>query len=93
MYKVFPKKEFTKSLSRLRAGKSWNERKIRSALRMLSSGDPLPAVFKDHRLKGDMSEYRECHVKHDLLLVYIRDESKKILFLFDIGTHDELFGR
>jgi mRNA interferase YafQ len=93
MYELFPDKKFTKSLDRLRAGKSWNEEKIRGALELLATGAPLPAVFNDHQLKGDMNIYRECHIKHDLLLMYIRDEQRKIVFLLHVGTHDDLFGK
>jgi len=30
----------------------------------------IEAKYKDHQLKGNMREFRECHIKPDLLLVY-----------------------
>jgi mRNA interferase YafQ len=93
MYKVLAKGKFVKSISRLRLSRSWNEAKMRATLDLLSSGAEFPAIFKDHQLQGELSEYRECHVKHDLLLVYSRDETSRTITLFDIGTHDDLFGR
>jgi mRNA interferase YafQ len=93
MYKILAKKEFMKSVSRLRAGKSWNEGKMRATLELLALGEPPPVIFRDHQLKAEMGEYRECHIKHDLLILYARDDERKIITLIDIGTHDDIFGR
>ena len=42
MYKILTKKEFMKSISRLSAGKSWNEKSVRILLQLLRSGIVLP---------------------------------------------------
>jgi len=55
----------------------------------LLNGNPLDARYKDHQLKGNLRELRECHIKPDLLLVY-RIENDT-LELVDIGSHSELF--
>ena len=34
---------------------------------------PLKPKYKDHPLTGNWNNYRECHVKPDLLLVYRKD--------------------
>ena len=31
---------------------------------------PLSAEWKDHKLNDDWKDFRECHVKGDLLLLY-----------------------
>ena len=93
MYKILAKGKFVKSISRLRSSKSWNEAKMRATLDMLAYGASFPAIFRDHQLQGELGEYRECHIKHDLLLIYSRDERNRIVTLFNIGTHDDLFGR
>jgi len=49
----------------------------------------LDQKYKDHQLKGSLKDFRECHIRPDLLLIYrVRDD---ILELVDIGTHSELF--
>ena len=93
MYQLFSTKQYEKSLGRLRQGKSWNEKSVRVLLQLLQSGIVLPATYQDHQLKGALELYRECHIKHDLLLLYKRNESNKSIKLLDIGTHDDLFGR
>ena len=49
----------------------------------------LEDKYKDHRLKGNMKDFRECHIKPDLLLVYMIEDN--VLKLVDIGSHSELF--
>ena len=49
----------------------------------------LTEKYKDHQLIGKLKEFRECHIKPDLLLIYlIEDDTLK---LADIGSHSELF--
>ena len=51
---------------------------------------PLPEKYRDHPLKGDLSDYCECYIKPDLLLIYaIRGQE---LHLARLGSHSELFG-
>ena len=55
----------------------------------LLNDEELETKYKDHQLKGNLKEFRECHIKPDLLLMYrINDD---VLELVDIGSHSELF--
>jgi mRNA interferase YafQ len=65
-------------------------KEVREVMTMLWMGDPLPAQYKDHDLKGDWGGYRECHVRGDFLLVY-QSTDRDVIFV-DLGTHSELFG-
>ena len=49
----------------------------------------LDAKFKDHELSGNWSNFRECHIKPDLLLIYKTSETE--LQLARLGSHSELF--
>ena len=57
----------------------------------LLNGEELPRKYKDHSLKGNLRDYRECHIKPDLLIVY--KINGDILELVDIGTHSYLFDK
>ena len=57
----------------------------------LSKGEVLEQKYNDHKLKGNYSEYRECHIKPDLLLIYKKKEDILILTYVDLGSHSELF--
>jgi len=56
-----------------------------------TNNTPLPKKYKDHKLKGNYSGYRECHIKPDWLLVYKKDKKNLILLLMRTGTHSGLF--
>jgi mRNA interferase YafQ len=66
--------------------------KLTITLDLLSSGQPMPEKYNDHPLKGEMKEYRECHIEPDWLLVYQIAEDKLILYASGTGTHSDLFG-
>ena len=50
---------------------------------------PLPEKYKDHRLKGSFSAYRDCHIEPDWLLIY-KPRPTEITFV-RTGTHSDLF--
>lgn len=52
---------------------------------------PLPEKNRDHDLTGNWVDYRECHLKPDLLLIYKKVDSE-VLRLARLGSHSELFG-
>ncbi|HEZ7193136.1 type II toxin-antitoxin system YafQ family toxin [Kingella negevensis] len=56
----------------------------------LINNQPMPEKFKDHELKGNLNNFRECHVKPDLLLLYTSDDDE--VHLARLGSHSELFG-
>ncbi|MFP6022020.1 type II toxin-antitoxin system YafQ family toxin [Helicobacter pylori] len=43
------------------------------------------------KLKGGLKDFRECHLKPDLLLVYQIKKQENTLFLVRLGSHNELF--
>ena len=55
----------------------------------LIAGESLAAKFQNHSLKGAYAGCRECHLKPDLLLVYILTPDE--LRLVRLGSHSELF--
>jgi len=57
----------------------------------LSRGESLPAKNYDHSLGGKFSEFRECHILPDWLLIYKIESDKLMLFLFRTGSHSDLF--
>jgi len=62
-----------------------------AVLALLLTDQPLPENNRDHALTGDWSDYRECHIKPDLLLIY-RKPNATTLRLARLGSHSALFG-
>ena len=57
----------------------------------LARREPLPPRNRDHALTGNLSDFRECHVEPDWLLLYQVFEYRLILSAVATGTHAELF--
>jgi len=93
MYEILQKKAFKRQLNKLASNKKFDAKALRDVIKMLQTGSRLPAKYKDHKLKGNMSIYRECHVKSDLLLKYYKDDKALVLVLVELGTHSQMFGK
>jgi mRNA interferase YafQ len=61
------------------------------SIALLADDKPLPDKNRDHALGGEWHDYRECHLKPDLLLIY-RKPDPDVLQLVRLGSHSELFG-
>lgn len=55
----------------------------------LASDEPLEPRHRDHALSNDWKDYRDCHVKPDLVLIY-RLMGDDRLILVRLGSHSEL---
>ncbi len=64
---------------------------LQSILDFLLEGKPLAERHRDHPLKGDYVHHRECHIQPDWLLIYQKDDARRILKLVRTGTHSDLF--
>ena len=47
--------------------------------------------MKSHKLTGNYKDNWECHIKPDLLIIWIQIESPKVITLVRIGLHSDLF--
>ena len=58
----------------------------------LSTDQPLPVRYRDHVLTGQYAGHRECHLKADVLLIYMKMKpDEHALDLVRLGPHSELF--
>jgi len=62
---------------------------IEQTVECLAAGEPLEKKLRDHPLKGGYAGCRECHLKPDLLLIYVQGSDE--LRLVRLGRHSELF--
>jgi len=63
-------------------------------IEQLAQDIPLPPNWNDHPLKGNLKNFRECHIggSGDWLLIYEKKETTMILYLLGTGSHSDLFG-
>jgi len=81
------KKDFKRVSKRQRGAEV--EGLLREALSYLLNDRPLPAKYKDHPLTGDWIDFRDCHLRPDLVLIY-RLEGNEVLQLTRLGSHSDL---
>ena len=60
-------------------------------VRQLAEGKSLDPKHKDHQRSGNYKAYRECHIQFDWILVYRIVKNRCELYLFDTGTHEDVF--
>jgi mRNA interferase YafQ len=86
-YSVHQTKRFKKSLKRVRQLRGFNAETLKKVIRLLSAGEPLPLKYRDHKLSGNLAEFRECHLAPDILLLYQIDNGLLLLTLVSVGNH------
>ena len=84
--------KFNKSLKKI-AKQQNNLQELKKIIVKLGNLEKLDFKNKNHKLVDD-KDYEncfECHVTHDLLLVYKYINNELILLLVNVGSHSELF--
>jgi len=87
MYKVKTTSRYKKDLKYIQDNRELIY-EIDTIVTLLAEDDaPLPEKYKDHSLKGQYAEFRECHIRPNWLLVYQKTKKDLILLLIATGTH------
>jgi mRNA interferase YafQ len=88
MFRAVYTKQFTNDVKKARnRGKDLEKFKI--IAKTLIRGDPVDAIHRDHKLLGNFSGRRECHIESDWLLIYKRLDDT---IIFErMGRHSDLF--
>ena len=88
MREIIYGKQFEKSLKLAKKrGKELN--KLFKLIGMLQKDIAIPYRNRNHKLIGSYDGYWELHIEPDWLLIYRKTIDK--LFLYDTGTHADLF--
>ncbi len=90
MLKVVASNRFKKDL-KLAYKRGLDLTLLNQVVEKLAKQEILPPSLRDYALTRQWSNFRECHIKPDWLLVYRIDEDEVELFLFRTGTHADLF--
>jgi len=61
---------------------------LKQVITLLAGDMSLPVKLRDHALTGNWKDYRDCHVRPDLMLIYRLDPER--LILARLGSHSEL---
>jgi mRNA interferase YafQ len=83
-------KQFEKDWKRA-TRRGYDLARARAVMRDLAAQEPLAPRHRDHPLKGEWQDHRECHIQPDWLLIY-RTTATTITYV-RMGTHADLFGK
>lgn len=92
MYKINLTTKFKKDLKKIK--KVSADFKLTSDfLKTLKSKgvEGVDIQMKPHKLKGNYKDNWECHIKPDLLIIWIQKESPSVITLVRLGSHSDLF--
>jgi mRNA interferase YafQ len=85
---------FKRDYKRQKSGKSRQhteklDRELTELVALLAADAELPRRHADHPLTGDWKDFRDCHIRPDLVLIYRKPDADS-LELVRLGSHSEL---
>lgn len=69
-------------------------KKLHEVMHMLVDGEKLQEKYKDHALQGSWSDFRDCHIEGDWILIYRLDkdeEGNEAITFCATDNHSNLF--
>lgn len=87
-YKFYFTSKFKKEYRKLSAQ---NMEAVDKIIQRLLNGEKLEPRYCDHQLSGKLKDFRDCHVRPDLVLIYKIEEDILLLTAVNIGSHSNLF--
>lgn len=92
MYQPIHTKQFNRDVKSIQKSGSKDIEKLKEVIRILIEGEKIDPSYRDHPLKGNFKDRRECHIKPDWLLVYKIVKDEKIIIFERTGSHSDIFG-
>lgn len=90
MYAITTTSRFKKDVKVLQK-RGYDMTPLSDVIEILAQGEKLPRNYFDHGLNGEWSDFRECHIQSDWILIYRIDGKMLVLTLTRTGTHNVLF--
>ena len=93
MYKLVETSRFKKDLKRILKRSRYDFEMTFEVLEILKlkGVEGIPITMKPHKLKGNYRNNWECHIKTDLLIIWIQIKNPKTIKLIRLGSHSDLF--
>jgi mRNA interferase YafQ len=65
------------------------EKDLSTIINALANDHKLPPHSRDHALSNNWKDFRDCHLKPDLILIYQKPDDNSLV-LVRLGSHSEL---
>ena len=89
MREIFQQSPFKADLKRVSRSGRYKSDDVLEVVAMLANDETLPERYHVHALTGNWKDFRDCHVKPDLVLIYQKPDDTRLL-LVRLGSHSEL---
>lgn len=89
MYSIDYTNKFKKDI-KLCKKRGYDIQKIKKAIEFLENDGQVPENYLPHKLHGKLSEYWDCHIEPDWLLIYKIEDTIKLVTLVRTGTHSDI---
>jgi len=66
--------------------------KLKTVMRQLVNQQTLGSKYRDHILRGNLRDHRDCHLEPDWILFYRIDKNLQEITFVRTGSHADLFG-
>ena len=93
MYKLVQTSHFRRDLKRVLKRNKGDFEKAFEVLGILKKSgiDGIPPSMRPHKPKGEYQNNWECHIKPDLLIIWIQIGLPQVIKLVRLGSHADLF--
>lgn len=92
MFKIVATSRFKKDLKKIKSNKNDYVLVVKVLKLLEKEGvSGIPKEMRPHRLKGRYKDNWECHIKPDLLIIWIQIDADNVISLVRIGSHSMLF--
>ena len=87
-YKIARSSAFKKDIKSLSPEEKEDTKNV---ITKLAKGETLEEKYHDHQLLGKLKDFRDCHIRPDLVLIYRINDNVLELYLYHIGSHSKLY--
>lgn len=67
------------------------KKETKTVIKKLAKGETLEEKYHDHQLFGKLKDFRDCHIRPDLVLIYKIKDNVLELYIYRIGSHAKLY--
>ena len=90
MREIFQQSSFKTDFKRVSRSGRYKADDVLGIIAMLANDELLPERCRDHALTGEWKDFRDCHIKPDLVLIYQKLDDERLV-LARLGSHSELW--
>jgi len=84
-------KQFKKDIKKIEKSGNKDVEKLKVVIKLLINEKKLDASYREHNLKGNYKDRKECHIEPDWLLVYKVNKKEKTIAFERTGSHADIF--